>query len=135
MTDDENAGDFMARWSKYGLEAKHEAGQEADAARLGLKFLPPRPMDALPVSPDRSFLFIHGFINSALYIVGVFIVGLVWNHHPAVILSVATAALCYLAAFVQLTWPPRDSASTILSGTIVVASIIVGAFAGLSLLW
>ena len=130
MTDDENAGDFMARWSKYGLEAKHEAGQEADAARLGLKFLPPRPMDVRPVSPDRSFLFVHGFINSALYIVGVFVAGLVWENHVAVVLSILTAAMCYFTAFVQLAAADRQIA-IILVG----ASLGVGALAGISLFW
>jgi hypothetical protein len=97
-------------------------------ARVNRPLPIPHPQTA---SPDRAFLFAHGFINSALYIAGVFIAGLVWDHRFAVIGSVVTAALCYLGAFAQLTAPVDRRLAIILVG----ASILSGACAGISLLW
>ena len=94
------------------------------------KFMPDWPTDDPPVSPDRGFLVVHGFINSALYIVGVFVAGLVWDHHAAVIGSLVTAALCYLAALVQLSVPTDRQTATLLVGL----SIFAGALSGLGLL-
>jgi hypothetical protein len=133
MADEEKP--FRSGFSRLGLDRtrlipEHPVGEHrGDLLRQTNEPGLPTVKDQ-PVNPDRSFLFIHGFINSALYIVGVFVAGMVWDHHVAVIGSVITAALCYLAALVQLSVPEARLSATIL----VALSIAAGFVAGLGLL-
>ena len=123
------AGEEMDRYRKNLKEIGRILPE--DAPEMNARVNRPPPAPALPaVSPDRALLFAHGIINSALYIAGVFIAGLVWDHRFAVILALVTAALCYLGAFAQLTVPVDRRLAIILVG----AAIVSGAWAGISLL-
>ena len=78
-----------------------------------------------------NLILISGMINSALYLTGVFVVGIVTRNPGAWKLALATAALCYLTALVQVAWPNDRSASVI---GLVLLTIIFGAAAGIALL-
>lgn len=70
---------------------------------------------------------VGAFIYGALYVAGVFIAGLVWGNAAAVLLSIASAGVVYLA---QLTFAFVPKAS----GLAWAAAITINVAAGASLL-
>lgn len=79
---------------------------------------------------DRSLILIAGIINSALYLIGVFVAGLLTNHPRAWALALITAGLCYLSALVQITFPSWRA----IASALVLWSIICGVLAGFAVL-
>lgn len=82
------------------------------------------------MSSDRTLLIIALILNAALYTGGVLVTALVWNRPTAAILALVTFALCYISPLVQMMSPPL-----VVSAGVVFASIVAGAWAGLSLFW
>ena len=80
-----------------------------------------------------NLILISGMINSALYLTGVFVAGIVTNNPGAWKMALLAAALCYLSALVQVTMP-QDEGWRIVAMSNVVTTIIVGAAAGIALL-
>jgi hypothetical protein len=70
-------------------------------------------------------------INSALYITGCFVAGIVTNNPAAWKLALFTAALCYLAPMAQ-TFPGKAAETTAYG--LIVMSVLAGAAAGWFLL-
>lgn len=69
-------------------------------------------------------------LNSALYLISVFVAGLVWQYHNTVILAVASMGVTYLSYFAQvLPAPPRIAILTLVG-----LSIVLGGGAGITLL-
>lgn len=81
-----------------------------------------------------NYIFISGILNSALYLSGVFILGITQDKPLASILAVITTAVCYLSAVVQVSAHPESRFFRIVAIALVVWSIIVGAAAGIVLL-
>jgi hypothetical protein len=85
---------------------------------------------AVALNDNRRFVLVSMIVNSALYLAGVFIAGLVTAHPGAWRLALVTAGLCYLSALLQATAPEaRFTASTM-----AVLSVIIGGMAGAALL-
>lgn len=82
----------------------------------------------------NRLLFIALILNSALYITGVFVAGLVTGHPFAWQLAIVTAALCYFSPFVQLLLVGKPKSQHWPGLVLVIVSILVGAAAGFSLL-
>lgn len=53
------------------------------------------------MNDERRFLYIAILLNSALYLTGVFVAGLMTGNRLAWAMALATAALCYLSPLVQ----------------------------------
>lgn len=81
------------------------------------------------MTADQRFLAIGIYINSALYLSGVFVAGLIVRNQLAWKLALVTAGLSYLSYTVQVLKPEprRDTAN-------VLVSAFTGAAAGLSLI-
>ncbi len=82
------------------------------------------------MNPDQRLTITIGSAWGMLYVASVIVAGLVLHCVPAVLFAAATAAICYLTCLVQVLAP--DAYRAALCG--VVASIIFGGLAGLSLL-
>lgn len=78
---------------------------------------------------DRGLILISGIVNSALYLIGVFVAGLATGHSRAIIWSLVTAAVIYLGCFVQISLPHWRFPAIGLVGL----SILCGLLAGLGL--
>lgn len=78
----------------------------------------------------KSLSFIALVVNSALYLVLIFLAGIFWENRWAAILSIATAGVCYLAYSAELV-PAPDWALRLCMGM----SIFLGAAAGIALLF
>lgn len=81
-----------------------------------------------------NYIFISGIINSALYLTGVFVLGVTGGNPVAPILAIITSGICYLAALLQVSAHPESRFFRIVAIGLVVWSIIFGAAAGISLL-
>ena len=77
---------------------------------------------------DQRLLVVGIYINSALYLIGVFVAGLVTDHPTAWRMALVTAGVCYFAYFAQV-WGKRHAAT---AATLV--SVAAGIVAGLALL-
>lgn len=82
------------------------------------------------MTPDQKFLAIGIYINSALYLSAVFTAGLWTGNALAWKLAIATFGTCYLAYVAQVTIPELRG----LNIGLVIASVVLGMLAGLSLL-
>lgn len=86
------------------------------------------PMD------ERPYLYIAILINSALYLTGVFVAGLMLGNGWAWKLALLTAGLCYLSYMVQLIALHADGKAMVpLSLMLIIATIVVGAAGGIML--
>lgn len=83
------------------------------------------------LNADQRLLVVGLYISSTLYIVGVFVGGLLTQHTWAWRLAIVTAGINYFAYLAQLS--PSVSRSE--HRALVIASIAVGTIAGLTLLW
>lgn len=81
------------------------------------------------MSEDQRFLAIGCYINSALYLAGVFVAGIVYRHPHAVHFSLASAGFSFLGYFAQVANAKRS-----ISAALVILSVGLGAVAGLLLL-
>ncbi len=81
------------------------------------------------MNSDQRLLVIGLYINSALYLSGCFVAGLVTHSKPAWCCALAAAGLSYLGYYAQLM-----RLSSVSSGAIVVFSVAFGLAAGLALL-
>src|ERR1700749_1013271 len=79
---------------------------------------------------NQTFLMVRGLIRSTLYLTAVFTAGLLTGHEHAWQMAIFTMGLCYIAPFVQITFPTQKALAMLL----VAASIVAGVIAGLSLL-
>jgi hypothetical protein len=81
------------------------------------------------MTTDERFLGIGLYINSALYLAGVFVLGLTLGHHAACKLALAAAGVSYLTYFAQISMAPRW-----VGFALCVWSVVFGVGAGLALL-
>lgn len=88
----------------------------------------PDDLFAQAISPAR-FLYIAIILNSALYLVGVFIAGLVTNHPEAWRLALTALGVCYISPSVQIAFPKAMA----LNIGIVSLSIVLAVCAGVAL--
>lgn len=80
---------------------------------------------------DMQKILAYGlFINSALYLVGVFVAGMRFHNDFAWKMALASAGFTYVGYMVQFLELPRA-----VSGTAVTFSVVLGLAAGLALLW
>lgn len=79
---------------------------------------------------DRELVIIGLFLNSCLYITGVFVAGIIMRNGLAWKLSLLTAGLCYVSYALQLADIGKGY-----SGAAVRLSVVVGVIAGLALLF
>jgi hypothetical protein len=82
------------------------------------------------MTADQRLLVIGLYINSALYLTGVYWAGLIYHNNFAWKMALAAAGLSYVGYLAQVTQIPRA-----LCGIVVGISAIVGAAAGLSLVF
>lgn len=78
----------------------------------------------------QKFAVIGGQVNAALYLVMVFVAGLLTGNGAAWRLAIATAGVVYLSYLAHMAWPDTRTDHGLLGGTIV-----LGAAAGLALLF
>lgn len=81
-----------------------------------------------------NLALISGMINSALYLIGVFIAGIVTHNPWAWKFALLTAALCYLSALTQAIIPVESQYYGWIVTGFVAASIAFGATGGIALL-
>lgn len=77
-------------------------------------------------------MVVGAIVNSAIYLVAVFYAGLTYGHPYAWKFAIAAMGVTYLSYLVQI--PGREAAPTI-AAILVVASILLGAAAGIALLF
>lgn len=81
---------------------------------------------------------IEAIVFAGLYLVGLFIIGLVDHHQAVVNLALAATAIVYLSGFIGLIYqtspPPRPSILMVIQILLVMLSIVFGGSAGLALL-
>ena len=82
------------------------------------------------MNADQRLLVIGIYINSALYLAGVFVAGIITNNPTAWKLSLATAGFCYLTYTAQVMGAQRAACLALFA-----TSVVLGVFSGLSLLW
>lgn len=82
------------------------------------------------MTQDQRFLAIGCYINSALYLAGCFIAGIVYGHPYAWKLAVVTYGICFLGYLSQV-----SEFRAYVSFFLVVTSILTGIASGLTLLW
>jgi hypothetical protein len=85
---------------------------------------------ASPTNAERRLIIAAAMISGNVYIVLVFIVGVLLNNPVAYDWAIATAAACYFSYLAQLL-----SRNVQVGALSVVLTIICGATAGFSLLW
>lgn len=88
-------------------------------------------------SVDRAFTALAwgALINSALYVVGVFVVAILDHNDVAAILAIATVGLNFLAYTVQIAISPQSPpGARILALALVAWSIVTGIGAGFALI-
>lgn len=78
----------------------------------------------------RDWLYIAILLNSALYLAGVFIAGIVTSHHVAWQMALITMGVCYISPMMQLALPEQRAANFIF----ILLSIALGIAAGVALL-
>lgn len=88
-----------------------------------------RPMAIVSTGLERRFLYVAIILNSALYLVGVFIAGLVTNHPEAWRLALTALGVCYISPSVQIALPK----AMVLNIGIVALSIVLAVCAGVAL--
>lgn len=82
------------------------------------------------MTADQRLLAIFAGVNSALYLAGVFVAGLVLGNHGAVYAVIATAGVTFLSYVFQLGWGEKRKACVVVS----LATIVAGAASGILLL-
>lgn len=82
------------------------------------------------MSEDQKFLALGIYINSALFIIGVFVAGLVLNVPLAWKGAILTAGISYLAYVAQVTMASYFTVSVLL----VVASVVSGILSAATLI-
>jgi hypothetical protein len=118
-------------------ERENAMPQEAEFIEKGVR--PPMGADFQPKgvaypgpiapAPDRAFLFVSLILNGALYLTGVFAIGLIVDNKPAWTFALATVGVCYLCAVMQTLLP----AWRIAAAALFALSLITGLAAGLAL--
>lgn len=83
------------------------------------------------MSPDQRLLAAFLVANAAIYVVLVFVAGILKGNDYAWKLSIACAGFTYISYMVQVSFPDYRSAVLLAFG----ASVGLGALAGLALLW
>lgn len=81
-----------------------------------------------------NLVLISGMINSALYLIGVFIAGIITHNPAAWKIALFTAALCYLSALAQAIIPADSRIYGWVVTGFVAASVAFGAAGGIALL-
>lgn len=78
----------------------------------------------------RDWLYVAILLNASLYLVGVFVAGIVIGNHTAWALALVTVGVCYIAPMMQLALPEQRAANLVF----VALSIALGIAAGVALL-
>ncbi len=82
------------------------------------------------VQPVSHWLYVAAILNSALYLVGVFLAGVATGNKLAWSLALVTMGLCYFAPVLQIAWPRPTGAQSILLAAVVLWSLTIGTAAG-----